>query len=151
MHQALGRTVPPLMITWALDAVAATAITAAAAVVTGDHAIPEEVIPAADVTGVTPGGGLVPVTHHDHGPLDNITITHDPAEGIDPTTEVGLDPREEAPVVDPVLQIANIPGMFHSLLMRNDVEQVGASIPSHKLITDRVAKISYVVVRLSLL
>ena len=47
MHPALDRTAPLHRIAWAPGTIAATAITAAAVVVTGDHIIPKEVIPAA--------------------------------------------------------------------------------------------------------
>ena len=110
MRPALDWTAPLHGITQALGAI--TAITAVAAVVAGDHAIPEEVIPIADAAGVTPGGGLILMTHCDHTPLDDATIGHDPVEGIDPATEVGPDPREDAPVINPILQITNIPGML---------------------------------------
>ena len=141
---ALGRTIVPLGITQALDAVTATAITAAAVVVTGDHTTPREAIPTADVAGVTTEEGPIPVTHHDHSPLNDNAIGHNPTEGIDPTIKAGLDPQEDAPVINPVLQIANVPGVLRSLPTGSDVEQVGASIPSHKPITDQVAKISQI-------
>ena len=141
MHPAFGRTAPLLGITRAPDIITAAAITAAAVVVTGDHIIPKEVVLAADTAGVAPGGGPVPVTHCNHGHLDDATIGHDPAEGIDPTTGVGLDPQEDTPVINPVLQIANVPGVLRSPLTGSNVERVGASIPSHKPITDQVAKI----------
>ena len=141
MRLALDRTVPLLGITWALDAITAAAITTAAAVVTRDHATPGEAVPTADVAGVAPEGGPIPVTHHNHGPLDDAAIGHGPAKGIDPAIKAGLDPQEGTPVIDPILQITNIPSMLQSLPTGSDVEQVGASIPSHKLITDQVAKI----------
>ena len=144
MHLALDQTVPLLGIAWALDTVTATAITTAAAVVTRDHATPGEAIPTADVTGVTPEGGPVPVTHHDPGPPGDAAISHGPTEGINPTTKVGLNPRGGTPVIDPILQITSFPGMLRSLLTGNDVEQVGASTSSHKPITDQVAKISQI-------
>ena len=81
-------------------------------VVTGDHATPGEAVPAADVAGVAPEGGPIPVTHHDPGPPDAAAIGHDPIEGIDPTTEVGLNPRGGKPVIDPILQITSVPGML---------------------------------------
>ena len=112
MCLALNWTVPLLGITQAPDAVAAAAITTAASVVTRDHAAPREAIPTADITGVTPEGGPIPMTHHDHGPLDDDAIGHNPVKGIDPTIEVGLNPWEDALVIDPVLQIANIPSML---------------------------------------
>ena len=142
MHPALDQTAPLRRITWAPGAIAATAITAGAAVVTRDHVIPKEVVLAADAAGVTPGEGPVPVTHCNHTHLDDAAISHDPAKGIDPTTGVG--PWEDAPVINPVLHIANIPGMLRSPLTASNVEQVGASIPSHKPITDQVAKISQI-------
>ena len=144
MCLALGRTIPPLEIAWALDAVAATAITAAAVVVTRDHTAPGEAVPAAGITGVTPEGGPVPMTHHDPGPPDDAAISHNPAEGIDPATEVGLNPRGGTPVINPVLQITSVPSVLRNLLTGNDIEQVEALIPSHKPITDQVAKISQI-------
>ena len=112
MHLALNRTVPLLRIARAPDAIAATAIMAAAVVVTGDHAAPREAVPAADIAGFTPEGGPIPMTHHDPGPLNDSAIGHGPTKGIDPATKVGLDPQGDAPVIDPVLQIASIPGVF---------------------------------------
>ena len=97
MHPALDQTAPLRGITRVLGAIAAAAITAVAAVVTRDHVIPEEVVLASDATGVTPGGGPIPVTHRDHTHLDDDTIGHNPTEGIDPATGVGLDPREDTP------------------------------------------------------
>ena len=100
MHPALDQTTPLHGITWAPGTVAAAAITTVAAVVTGDHVIPEEVVPVADTAGVTPGGGPIPMTHCDHTPLNDATISHNPVKGIDPvkgiesTIKVGLDPRE---------------------------------------------------------
>ena len=84
------------------------------------------------------------MTPHNPGPPGIATISHGPAEGIDPVTGVGLDPRGGAPVIDPVLQIASVPGVLRSLLTGNDVERVGTLIPSHKPITDQVAKISQI-------
>ena len=84
------------------------------------------------------------MTHHDPGPSGDAVIGHDPAEGIDPATKVGLDPQGGPPVIDPVLQIASVPGVLRSLPTGNDIERVGASIPSHKPITDQVAKISQI-------
>ena len=144
MHPALERTILALGIIQAPGAITATAITAAAAVVTGDHATPGEAIPTADVTGVTQEGGPVPMTHHNPGPPGNTAIGHAPAEGIDPTTEVGLNSQGGAPVINPILQIASIPGVLRSLPTGNDIEWVGASTPSHKPITDQVAKISQI-------
>ena len=109
---ALDQTVLPLGIVRALGTAAATATTTAAVVVTGDHATPREAIPTADVTGVTPEGGPFPVTHHDPGPLGIATISHGPAECINPITEVDLDPQGGAPAINPVLQIASIPGIL---------------------------------------
>ena len=103
MHPAFGRITPLCGITWALGVIAATAITTAAVVVTRDHVTPEEVVLTADTTGVTPGGGPIPVTHRDHDHLDNTAMGHDLAEGIDPTTRVGLDPQEGILVIDPIL------------------------------------------------
>ena len=84
------------------------------------------------------------MTYHDPGPPGITAISHGPAKGIDPVTEVGLNPQGGTPVINPVLQIASIPGVLRSLLTGNDVEQVGALIPSHRPITDRVAKISQI-------
>ena len=141
MCPALGQTAPLHGITWAPGIIAATAITAAAAVVTGDHVIPEEVILIADATGVAPGGGPIPTTHHNHNHLNNAAISHDPTKGIDPTTEVGLNPWEGILVIDPILQIVDIPSMLQSLQTGSDIEEVEASIPPHEPITDQVAKI----------
>ena len=140
MCPAFSQVAPLCTITRALDVIAATAITAAAVVVNGDHIVPEEVVLTADTTGVTPGGSI-PMTHHDHDHLDDTATGHDPAEGIDPTTGVGLNPWEGILVFDPILQIVNIPGMLQSLKTGSDIEQVEASIPSHEPITDQVAKI----------
>ena len=141
MHPALNQTAPLCGITRVPGAVTATTITAAAVIVTRDHIIPKEVILTVDAAGVAPGGGPIPTTHHDHTHLDYTAIGHDPTKGINPTTGVGLNPQENAPVIDPVLQTANIPGVLRSPLTGSDVEQVGASIPSHKPITDQVVKI----------
>ena len=100
---ALDWTVLPLGIVQALGTAIATAVTAAVAVVTGDHTTPREAIPTADVTGAAPGGGPIPVTPHDPGPPGIATISHGPAEGIDPIIEVGLNPQGGTPVIDPVL------------------------------------------------
>ena len=108
MHLALDRTVPLLRIAQAPD----TAAAITAAVVTRDHTAPREAVLTADIAGVTPEGGPIHTTHHDHGPLDDDAIGHDSAEGIDPAIEVGLNPREDALVIDPVLQITNVPGML---------------------------------------
>ena len=54
MCPAFNRTALPLGIVWVPDAVTATAVTAAAAVVTRDHATPREAVPAADIVGVAP-------------------------------------------------------------------------------------------------
>ena len=112
MCPAPDRTAPLHRITWALGIIIAAATTAAAAIVTGDHVVPEEVILTADTAGVAPGGGPVPTTHHDHDHLNNNAIGHDPAEGINPATGVGLDPWEDAPVINPILQIANVTGVL---------------------------------------
>ena len=48
MHPAFGQITPLHGITQALDIIAAAAITTAAAVVNGDHIIPEEVVFTAD-------------------------------------------------------------------------------------------------------
>ena len=101
MCLTLDRTIPLLGIALAPDAIAAAAVTAAAAVVTGDHAAHT-----ADITGVAPEGGPIPVTHHDHGPL------HDAAIGHNPAIEVGLNPREDALVINPILQITNVPSVL---------------------------------------
>ena len=134
MHLALDWTAPLCGITPAPDAITAAAITAAAVV-------PGEVILTADATRVAPGGGPIPMTHHNHAHLDNAAISHDPAEGIDPATRVGLDFWEDTPVINPILQITNVPGVLRSPLTGSNVEQVGTSIPSHKQITYPVAKI----------
>ena len=81
------------------------------------------------------------MTHHDHDHLNDTAISHDPAEGINPTTGVGLDPQEGILAIDPILQIVNIPGVLQSLWTGSDIEQVETSIPSYELITDQVAKI----------
>ena len=143
MHPALNLTASLHGLARAPGPVTATAITTAAVVVTRDHVVPKEVIPTADTTGVAPGGGPIPATHRNHKPLNVTTIGHDPAKGINPATGLGLDPQEDAPVADPVLQIANIPGVLRSPLTGSNVEQVGALIASHKLITDQVTKIVY--------
>ena len=140
MRPALDWAIPPLGITRALGAVAATAITTAAAGVTRNHAAPGGAVPAADIAGVAPEGP-VPGTHHDPGPPDNAAISHNPAEGIDPTTGVGLDPQEGVLVINPILQIINVPGILQSLWTGSDVEWIETLIPSHKPITDQVAKI----------
>ena len=92
MHPAFDQITPLCGIAWAPDIIAATAITAAAVVVNGNHIIPKEVVLTADAAGVTPGGDPIPMTHHDHNHPNNTAIDPDPTEGIDPTTEVGLDP-----------------------------------------------------------
>ena len=84
------------------------------------------------------------MTHNDLGPPGDATIGHGPAEGIDPAIKVGLNPRGGTPVINPILQIASVPGVLRSLLTGNDVERVGASTLSHKSITDQVAKISQI-------
>ena len=141
MHPAFNWIAPFHGITWALDIIAATAITTAAAAVIVNHVIPKEVVLAADTTGATPGGDLVPMTHHNHDHPDDTTVDHNPAKGIDLTTEAGLDPQEDVIAVNPILQIINIPGMLQSLWTGSNVEQVKALIPSHEPITDQVAKI----------
>ena len=133
MHPAFDQIAPLHGITQAPDVVAATAITTAAAVVNGNHIIPEEVALTADTTGATPGGDPIPVTHHDHDHPNNTAVNHNPAEGIDPATEVGLDPQEDIIAIDPILRIINVPGVLQSLWTGSDVEQVKASIPSHDL------------------
>ena len=90
------------MIVWTLGTAIATAVTAEAAVVTGDHAAPREAAPGeaaptAVITGAAPEGGPVPVTHHDPSPPGTAAIDHSPAKGIDPITEVGLDPQSLIP------------------------------------------------------
>ena len=141
MCPALEQTTQLHGITRAPGIVAATATMAAAPVVTRDHIIPEEVVLAADSTGAAPGGGPIPTTRRDHDHLDDYAIGHDPTKGMDPATGVGLNPQEDAPVVDPVLQIANIPSMLQSPQTGSDIERVGTSIPSHKPLTDQVGKI----------
>ena len=112
MYPALNWTAPLCGITQAPGVITAAAITTAAVVVTRDHIIPKDVILTADTAGVTPGGGPIPVTHRDHDHLDDAAMGHNPAKGIDPTTGVGLDPREDALVIDPILQTTNIPGVL---------------------------------------
>ena len=145
MHPAFSQTAPLCGITRAPGIVtaAAAAVTAAAAaaVVDGDHIIPEEVILTADATGVTPGGGPIPATHRGHDHLDDATISRNRAEGINPTTGVGLNPQEGILVIGPILQIMNIPSVLQSLQTGSNVEQVETLIPSHEPITDKVAKI----------
>ena len=121
-HPALDWTVLPLRIVRALGATIATAATAAAAVVTKDHAAPGEAVLTADVTGATPGGDPDPVTHRDPGAPGIAAIGHSPAGGADPIIEVGLDPQGGTPVIDLILQIANVPNVLRSLLTGNDVE-----------------------------
>ena len=141
MCPALDWTAPLYGITWALGTVAAAAITAAAAVVTRDHIVPKEVILTADATGVAPGGGPIPMTHHDHNHPDDVAISHDPTKGIDLATRVGLNPQEDVLAINPILQIINVPDVLRSLQTGSNFEQVEASIPSHEPITDQVAKI----------
>ena len=141
MHPAFGQTAPLRGITQAPGIVAAAAITAAAAVVTGDHIIPKEVILTADTAGVAPEGGPIPMTHCNHDHLDNAAISHDPTEGINPTTGVGLNPWGGILAVNPILQIINIPSMLQSLWTGSDVEHIETSILSYEPITSQVAKI----------
>ena len=121
-HHALDQTVLPLGIIQALGAVTATATTAAAVVVTRDHTTPGEAIPAADIAGVTPEGGPLPMTHHDPGPPSITAISHGPTEGVNPVIEVGLNHQGGTPVINPILQIASAPDVLRSLLTGNDVE-----------------------------
>ena len=88
----------------------ATAATAAAAVVTEDHTAPGEAVPTADVA--APGGDPDLVTHRNPDPPGIAIIGRGPAKGADPITEVGLDPPGGTPVIDPILQIANIPDVL---------------------------------------
>ena len=62
--------------------------------------------------------------YHDLGPPGTAAIDHSPIEGVDPITEVGLDLQGGTPVINPVLQIASIPGMLRSLLTGNGTERV---------------------------
>ena len=129
------------------DVIAATAIIEAAVVVTIEvavaviivHTIPKGAVLMANTTEATPGGGPIPVTHHDHP--DNTTANHDLTEDIDlaPTAEANLDPQEEGTAIAPILQIANVPSVPQSLPEENDIEQIKAvecshrsSKPSHK-------------------
>ena len=121
-HPAPNWAILPLGIVRALDATIATAATAAAAVVTKDHAIPGEAIPAADVAGAAPGGDPDPTTHRDPGPPGITTIGHGPTRGADPVIEVGLNPLGGTPVIDPILQIANVLDVLQSPPTGNDAE-----------------------------
>ena len=122
----------------------ATAVATTAAAVTEAHAAPREAVPTADITGATPQGGLVLMIHHDSGPPGVAAISHGPAKCTDPITEAGLDPQGGTPVIDPILLIANIPSVPRGLPTGNDVKRVLASTPSHKPVTDQVAKISQI-------
>ena len=112
MHPAFDQIAPLHGIALAPDVVTATAVAAAAVVVIMNHIIPKEAVLAADATGTAPGGGLIPVTHPSHEHSADTTADHDPTEGIDLTTEAGLDPREDVIAADPILQTINIPGML---------------------------------------
>ena len=103
------------------DVIAATAIIKAAVVVTIKvavavitvHTILKGAILTANAAEVTPGGGPIPVTHHDHDHLDDATTNHNLAEDIDIAlaAEANLDPQEEGMANTPILQIANVPSM----------------------------------------
>ena len=122
-----------------VEAAVAAIIEVAVAVITA-HTIPEEAILMANAAEATPGGGPIPVTEaYDHDNPDDTTTDHDLAKGIDPAAEASLNPQEDVTAIDPILQIANIPGIPRSLLEGNDVEQIKAdecrhrsSKPSHK-------------------
>ena len=107
MHPAFDQIAPLCGITPAPDVVAATAVTTAAVIVI----IPKEATLAANAAGATPGGDLVPTTHHNSDHPDNTTADHDLAEDIDPTAEASLDPQEDIIATNPILQIVNAPGV----------------------------------------
>ena len=52
------------------------------------------------------------MTHHDPSPPGTATIDHGPAEGVNPVTEIGLNPQGGTSVIDPILQIASIPSVL---------------------------------------
>ena len=141
MHPAFDWTTPLRGIAPVLDVITATAITTAAVVVIMTHVILTEAVLTADTTGATPGGDLIPMTHHSHDHPDDTTANHNPTDGIDLTTEAGLNPWEDVIAADPVCQIVNVSGMLQSLRTGSNVEQIKASIPSHEPSTDQVAKI----------
>ena len=121
-HPAPNQTVLLLGTIWALGAAIAIAVTAAAAVVTEDHAVPGEAVPAADVAGATPGGDPGPAIHHGPGPPSIAAINHGPTGGANLIIEAGLNLLGGTQVIDPILQIANAPDVLRSLLTENVAE-----------------------------
>ena len=62
------------------------------------------------------------MTPRDPSPPSVAAIGHGPAEGTDPVIGVGLDPLGGTPVIDPILQIANVLDVLQSLPTGNDAE-----------------------------
>ena len=111
---AFNRIAPLHAIILVPDIIAATAIIEAAVVVIITVAVAVIIAHAilmANATGATPGGGLIPMTHHNHNRPDITATDHDLTEGIALAAEASLNPQEDVTAIDPILQIANIPGV----------------------------------------
>ena len=93
------------------DIITAIAVTVAAVVVIMTNVIPKEAVLTGNTAGATPGGDLVPMTHHNPDHPDDTTTDHDLTEGIDLAAEASLDPCEDIIAASPILQIINVPGI----------------------------------------